>query len=55
MKFGQFIEYNKRKIFFKNHAENMAGRLFPAAFLLSKKTLYRVNANDLQLSFNIIR
>ena len=25
MKFGQLIEYNKKKIFFKNYAENEAG------------------------------
>ena len=27
MKFGQLIKYNVRNIFFKNHAENEAGRL----------------------------
>ena len=32
MKFGQLIEYNKRNIFFENHAENEAGRLVPDLF-----------------------
>ena len=27
IKFGQAMEYNKKNIFFKNHAENEAGRL----------------------------
>ena len=27
MKFGHLIEYDKRSIFFKSHAENDAGRL----------------------------
>ena len=33
MKFGQFIDYNKTKIFFKNYVENEAGRLVPDLFL----------------------
>ena len=34
MKFGQLIEYNKRNVFFfKNHAENEAGRLVPDLYL----------------------
>ena len=33
MKPGQLIEYNKRKIFFKNYAENESGRLVPDLFL----------------------
>ena len=37
MKFGQLIEYNKRNIFFKNYAENQAGRLAPGLFLFLKK------------------
>ena len=37
MKFGQSIEYNKRNIFFKNYAENEAGRLVPDLFLFSEK------------------
>ena len=31
--FGQFIEYNMRSIFFKNHAENEARILVPDVFL----------------------
>ena len=34
MKFDQLIEYNKRNIFFKNHAENEAERLFPGSLLI---------------------
>ena len=41
MKFGQLIEYTARKIFFfKNHAENEAGRPAPDVFLVFKKALY---------------
>ena len=29
MKFGKLIEYNKRKIFFKNYAEREAKKLVP--------------------------
>ena len=36
MKFGQLIEYNKRNIFFKNYAENEAGRLDSDLFLFFK-------------------
>ena len=32
MKFGQLREYNMRNVFFKNHAENEAGRLLPDLF-----------------------
>ena len=46
MKFGQLIEYNYRIFFFfKNHAENEAGRLI----------IYEVEASSLQLSFNVFR
>ena len=55
MKFGQLIEYNKRHFFFKNHAENKAGRLVPDLFLFFKKALYKVNASGLQLEFTIFR
>ena len=37
MKLGQLIECNKKKIFFKNYAENEAGRLVPDLFLFFKK------------------
>ena len=33
MEFDQLIEYNKKNIFFKNHAENEAGRLVPDLLL----------------------
>ena len=33
MKFAQLIEYSKTIFFFKNHAENEAGRLVPDVFL----------------------
>ena len=35
MKFVQLIEYNKNKIFLKNHAQNMVEKLVPTLF---KKT-----------------
>ena len=55
MKFGQLIEYNKINIFFKNHAENEAGRLVPDHFLFFKKALYKVKASGLQIGFNIFQ
>ena len=53
MKFGQLIEYNKRNIFFKNHAKNEKEGLVPDLFLFFKKALYEVNARGLKLSSNI--
>ena len=53
VKFGQVIEYNKRNIFIKNHAQNEAGGLVPDLFLCFKKVLYEVKESVLQLSFNI--
>ena len=38
--------------YFKNHAENEAGRLVPDLFLFSKKALFEVNASNMQLIFN---
>ena len=37
MKFGKLIEYNKRNILVKNHAENEVGRLIPVLFLFFEK------------------
>ena len=54
MKFGQLIEYLKRKMFFKNHAGNEAGSLVSGLFLKQKK-LCVVKARGLQLSFNIFQ
>ena len=39
MKFGQVIEYNKENVFFKNHAENEAGRLVLDLSLFFKNAL----------------
>ena len=45
-----------RKIFFfKNYAENEAGRLVPDLFLFFKYAYYEVKASGLQLSFNVFR
>ena len=41
--------------YFKNHAENEAGRLVPDLFLFFKKALYKVKSNGLQLGFTIFR
>ena len=52
MKFGQLLEYNNRNVFFKNHAENEARRIFPDFFFLffkKKKTLYEVIASFFSL------
>ena len=35
MEFDRLIEYNKKNIFFKNHAENEAGRLVPDLLLFA--------------------
>ena len=43
MKLGQLIEYNKR-FFFKNYAENEAGRLVLDLFLFLKKCLARAKS-----------
>ena len=39
--------------FFKNYAENEAGKLFPGFFLSLKRALCEVIVSGLQLSFNI--
>ena len=53
MKFGQLIEYNKRNMFFRNRAENVAGGLVTGFFLSFKKALQEIKSSGLQLSFNI--
>ena len=55
MKFGQSIEYNKRKLFVKNHTQNEVERIVPDLFLFFKKALWEVKAIGPQLSFNIFR
>ena len=54
MKLGQLIEYIIR-FFFKNYAENVAGRLGPKLGLFSRNAYYEVKASGLQLSFNIFQ
>ena len=39
MKVGQLIDITKAIFFFKNHAENEAGRLIQDLFLVFKKAL----------------
>ena len=53
MKFGQVIEYNKKNIFFKNHADNKAGRLVPD-LLLFESTSCEVKPSGLQLSLKML-
>ena len=55
MKFSQLIEYNKRNIFFKNHAENEAGMLVPDPFLFFRKASCEVKAIVLQLGFIVFQ
>ena len=52
MKFDQLIEYNKRNIFFKIHAENEVGRLVQTSLFLKK---LEVKVSGLELSFNVFR
>ena len=47
------MQYNRRNIFFKNHAENEAERLVPDLLLFFKKALYKVEVRNQHLSFNI--
>ena len=53
MKFRQLIEYNKRNMFLRNRAENVAGGLVTDFFLSFKKALQEIKTSGLQLSFNI--
>ena len=41
-------------VFFRNHAENEAGRLVPDLFFIFLKNLYKVKASGQHLSFKII-
>ena len=45
MRFSQLIEYKERNIFFRNHAENEAGKLVPDLLLFFEKALYRIKEN----------
>ena len=45
----------RKTFFFKNYAENEAGRLVPDLFLFFKYAYYEVKASGLQLSFNVFR
>ena len=49
VKFDLLIEHNTEKFFFKNHAENEAGRLIPDLFLFFKNVFFEVKASGLQL------
>ena len=40
MKFGQLIEYPREIFFFKNYAENEAGKLVSDRFLFFEKALH---------------
>ena len=40
MEFGHLIEHPREIFFFKNYAENEAGKLVPVRFLFFKKGLY---------------
>ena len=51
---GHLIDINRKFFFFKNHANNEAGRVLPDHFLVFKKALYEVKASGLQLSLNIL-
>ena len=45
----------REQLFFRNHAENEAGRLVSDRFLLFKKASSEEKASDLYFSFNIFR
>ena len=50
MKFGQLIELKREIFFFKNHAENVAGRLVLELFLFFEKALYKTKESFKHLS-----
>ena len=49
------VNRTREIFFFKNHADNEAGRLVPDLFLFFKKALYKVKENVLQLGFIIFQ
>ena len=54
MKFVQLIEYNqKKKFFFKHHAENEAEKTVPVLFFLFIKALHEGKETGHHLSFNV--
>ena len=53
MKFDPVPELSKEIFFFKNHAENEAGRLVYNLSLIFEKAFYELKASDLQLNFKI--
>ena len=55
MKFGQLIEYNKRKTFLQKSCRKSSKEANFRPFLFFKKALYEVKASGLQLSFNIFQ
>ena len=55
MKFGQLIEHPREIFFFKNYAENEAGKLVPDGFLFLKKALHLVKGSGLKLDFTTFR
>ena len=50
---ANWYNITKEIIFFKNCADNEAGRLVPDPFLFFKKAYYELSASGLQLSLNI--
>ena len=53
MKSHQLIGDTREIFFFKNHAEDEAGRLVPDLFLFFKKALYEIKASCLQFRISI--
>ena len=50
------VNRTREMFFFRNHAENKAGRLVPVCFFFFKKrALYKVKASGLQLGSTIFR
>ena len=52
--FLPLIGYNVRNIFFKNHAENEAGKLVSDLHLFFENGLYGLKVNVQHLSFNML-
>ena len=49
------MQPERETFFFKNYAENEAGRLVPDLLLVFKEAIYELKASGLQLSFNVFR
>ena len=55
MKFGQFIEGNKRNNFLQKSQSKLSRETSPRPLFVFKKAVYEIKTSDLQLRFNIFQ